>query len=149
MNLFIDADGCPVVKPAVQAAKRHKIACKLVCDTAHEFHLRREGVEVIVVSTGKDSVDYAIVNAVRAGDIVVTQDYGLAAMVLSKRALPITQNGLVIHDGNLDALLAQRHMAQKARRSGQRMRGPSKRTVQEDQVFARNLEQLILENLQR
>ena len=82
MRIFIDADGCPVTESAVILAEQYDIECYVVCDTSHEFSFNNENV--ITVSKGKDSVDYKIVNLILPGDIVVTQDYGLAAMCLAK-----------------------------------------------------------------
>jgi len=132
-KLLIDADGCPVVDIAVCAARQHKIECLIICDTAHEFH--KEGARTITVSKGADSVDFALVNLVQRGDIVVTQDYGLAAMCLARGAVPINQNGMVYTSDNIDALLHQRHTAQKIRRGGGRMKGPSKREAEQDRAF--------------
>ena len=92
MTILIDADGCPVVDIAVKIAVKHKIDCIILCDTSHIFE--KAGAKTITVSKGSDSVDFALVNMVQAGDIVVTQDYGLAAMCLARRAVPISQNGI-------------------------------------------------------
>lgn len=82
MRVFIDADGCPVTESAINFAKQHNIECYVVCDTSHEFSFNY--ANIITVSKGKDSADYKIVNLISPGDIVVTQDYGLAAMVPCK-----------------------------------------------------------------
>lgn len=141
MKILIDADGCPVVDITIQVAKKHGLECILLCDTSHEF--RREGAKTITVSKGADSVDFALVNLVRPRDIVVTQDYGLAAMCLARQAVPINQNGLVYDSSNIDALLLQRHTARKLRMSGVRMKGNSKRTAAEDQAFRQALEDVL------
>lgn len=141
MDLYIDADGCPVVDLALRLASAVGVRCFIVCDTSH--HIYRPEAETIVVSKGADSVDFAIVNRVTQGDIIVTQDYGLAAMALARGATVITQNGLVINQDNIDALLASRHVSQKLRRSRVRMRGPSKRTSKEDQQFVLNFKKLL------
>ncbi len=78
MTILIDADGCPVVDIAIKAAVRHKIDCIILCDTSHVFE--RAGAKTITVSKGNDSVDFALVNMVKPGDVVVTQDYALAAL---------------------------------------------------------------------
>lgn len=142
MRLLVDADGCPVVEIAIRVAKLHQLACKLICDTSHCFN--KEGAETMIVSKGADSADYAIVNMLQADDIVVTQDYGLAAMVLARRGHPITQNGLVIEDANVNALLEGRHVARKIRSSGGRLKGPSKRVPEQDVAFESKLTALIL-----
>ena len=77
--ILIDADACPVVNETIQIAGQYGFRCILICDTAHEMH--REGAETVIVSKGADAVDFVLVNRVQKNDIVVTQDYGLAAMV--------------------------------------------------------------------
>lgn len=141
MNILIDADGCPVVDIAVRIAAVRKIDCVILCDTSHVFE--KPGAKTITVSKGSDSVDFALVNMVQAGDIVVTQDYGLAAMCLARRAVPINQNGMVYTDNNIDALLNERHTSKKIRMSGGRMKGPSKRTAEQDAAFEKALCELL------
>jgi len=133
MKLLIDADGCPVVDIAVRLARQRNIECLILCDTAHEFH--KEGAATITASKGADSVDFALINLVHKDDVVVTQDYGLAAMCLAGGAVPLNQNGMVYTNGNIDALLNQRHAARKTRRGGGRLKGPPKRGAQEDRAF--------------
>ena len=141
MRILVDADGCPVVDIAVRAAQQHNMECLLLCDTSHEF--RRESATTITVSKGADSVDFVLVNLLRKGDIVVTQDYGLAAMCLARGALPLNQDGMIYSDSHIDGLLHQRHAAQKIRRSGGRLKGPSKRTAEQDRAFERVLTELL------
>ena len=141
MKLLIDADGCPVVDIAVRLARRHGLECLILCDTAHEFS--KEGARTITVSKGADSVDFALVNLVQKGDVVVTQDFGLAAMCLARSAVPLNQNGMVYTNDNIDALLYQRHTAQKIRRGGGRLKGPPKRGAEEDRAFEATLEMIL------
>ncbi|MBR2627107.1 MAG: DUF188 domain-containing protein [Peptococcaceae bacterium] len=145
MRILIDADGCPVVDYAIALAQEFQLECIILCDTAHYFN--REGARTIVLSQGADSVDFALVNMVRTNDIVVTQDYGLAAMCLARRSKPIHQNGMVYHAGNIDGLLASRHAAQKVRRGGGRTKGPSRRTKEQDMQFISQLRNLIVDTL--
>ena len=142
MKIFIDADGCPVVDITVRIAKAKSIGCYIICDTAHEFH--KDGAETVVVEKGADSVDFKLVNLVSAGDIVVTQDYGLAAMCLARKAIPLSQNGLVFTDKNIDELLFSRYVSKKIRNAGGRLKGPSKRTTEQDEKFEKALEFLIM-----
>ena len=141
MELFIDADGCPVTDLAVGLANRYEIPCIIICDTAHE--IKRDGAETITVSKGADSVDFALVNMVHSGDLVVTQDYGLAAMCLSKQAIPIHQDGMVYTNENMDSLLFFRAAAKKIRNAGGRLKGPSRRTKEQDKAFAAALKKLL------
>lgn len=141
MRILIDADGCPVVDIAVRLAKESGVDCLILCDTAHR--IERDGAETRVVSKGADSVDFVLVNLVQAGDLVVTQDYGLAAMCLARRAVPLSQNGMVYTNENIDGLLLQRHTAKKIRRAGGRLKGPAKRKPEQDAAFAAALRQLL------
>ena len=141
MRILIDSDGCPVVDLTVRLAKKYGIECTILCDTSHEFN--RDGAKTVVVEKGADSVDFKIVNLVGEGDIVVTQDYGLAAMCLARKAIPVSQNGLVYTDKNIDQLLFTRYVSKKIRNAGGRMKGPSKRTPEQDKAFEAALERLI------
>lgn len=141
MKILIDADGCPVVDLTVRLAAKHGAECVILCDTAHEFN--REGAQTVVVEKGADSVDFKLVNLVREGDIVVTQDYGLAAMCLARKAIPLSQNGMVYTDKNIDQLLFTRYVSKKIRKSGGRLKGPSKRKPEQDKAFEEALERLI------
>lgn len=146
MKLVIDADGCPVVALAVKTAEKYGVRCVLVCDTAHTFS--NVSAEIITVSQGADSADFRIVNLLDAGDIVVTQDYGLAAMCLAKNATALNQNGLIYSEKNMDELLLSRHIHKKVRRAGGRMKGPKKRTKQQDEAFEKALTALFEERTQ-
>ncbi len=134
MEVWIDADGCPVTKLAVKLARQAGIPCTVVCDTAHEF--RDVEAKVLTVSKGADSVDFALVNRLHAGDIVVTQDYGLAAMCLSRDAKAIHHDGFLYNETNMDGLLFFRAAAGKIRKAGGRLKGPSRRTKEQDDAFS-------------
>lgn len=141
MRILIDADGCPVVREAVSAAKKHGLACIIIADTAHFFE--SDYAEVITVDKGADSADLRLVNLAVKGDIVVTQDHGLAALCLSKCTKVIDQNGMEINDFNIDALLQSRYNSKKLRAAGVRLKGPAKRTAQQTRDFTEKLEMLI------
>ena len=141
MKMLIDADGCPVVDIALSQASQRGIAVLIVCDMAHR--IERQGVSTIVVSTGVDSADLALINRTESGDVVVTQDYGLAALCLAKGAHAIRQDGLWYTQGNIDSLLLSRHTARCIRRGGGRIKGPKKRTAQEDRAFLESLCKLL------
>ena len=143
MKIFIDADGCPVVDITAAIAKRNSIECFIICDTAHEF--QKDGAKTVVVEKGADSVDFKLVNLISAGDIVVTQDYVLAAMCLARKAVPLSQNGLIFTDKNIEELLFSRYVSKKIRNAGGRLKGPSKRTVEQDEKFKTALEKLIMQ----
>jgi len=140
-RLLIDADGCPVVDIAVKTAGEKNLKCIILCDTSHFFE--RKGAETVTVSKGPDSVDFVLVNMLEAGDIVVTQDYGLAAMCLARKGYPISQDGMVYHKDNIEGLLMARHTARKIRNSGGRLRGSKKRSDEADKIFEQSLVLLI------
>lgn len=146
-KILIDADGCPVVNETIETARRFQLDVILLCDTSHEMY--REGAETITVSKGPDAVDFVLVNRVKKGDIVVTQDYGLAAMVLAKQGFPIDQNGRLYSEENIDQLLHGRHIAKKIRQGGGRLKGPKKRKPEDNEKFTANLEELITNILSR
>lgn len=141
MRVLIDADGCPVVDIAIAGARQYGIPVLLVCDTAHFF--QREGAQTLTVDQGADSADFRLVNLIEKGDVVVTQDYGLAAMALARRARVLDQNGMRYTDENIDSLLLRRHTARRIRRGGGRLKGPPKRTREQDEAFRRALADLM------
>lgn len=141
MKILIDADGCPVVNITVAVARQEKIECIILCDTSHVFE--KEGAVTVTVSKGADSVDFALVNMLKKGDIVVTQDYGLAAMCLARQAVCINQDGMIYSDENIGALLSARHTAKKIRNAGGRLKGNPKRTPQQNREFEASLRRLI------
>ena len=133
MKICIDADGCPVVDITVCEAKKRNIKAVIICDTSHE--LSNDYAEVIKVDNGTDSVDFKLVNLIQQGDIAVTQDYGLAAMCLAKKAVPVNQYGIIYSDENIDGLLFSRYANKKARRAGRRIKGPAKRKPCDDEKY--------------
>ena len=141
MKVLIDADGCPVVNCAIRICREFHIPCLLLCDTAHELY--RDGAQTLVFDKGSDSVDYALVNRVMPGDIVVTQDYGLASMCLAKQAYVMHQDGWLYTSDNIDGLLLARHESRKHRAAGGRTKGPKKRTQVQDAAFAAALTRLV------
>ena len=141
-RVLVDADACPVVRLVEEIARKHGLPVTLLCDTNHL--LFSEYSEVKIIGAGADAVDFALVNLCRRGDIVVTQDYGVAALALGKGARAIHQSGRWYTDENIDTLLMERHLAGKARRSGKHhLKGPSRRTAEDDRRFAESFERLI------
>ena len=143
MKIFVDADACPVVDIVEDIATKYNIPVTLLCDTNHV--LTSDYSEVIVVGAGADAVDYKLISICHRGDIVVTQDYGVAAMVLGKGAFAIHQSGKWYTNENIDQMLMERHLNKKARRASSRnhIKGPRKRTEEDDQRFAESFEKLL------
>ena len=141
MNILIDADGCPVVDLTLQIAKRFCVPVIILCDTAHQ--IEREDAQMLVFDKGSDSVDFALVNRVKPGDIVVTQDYGLASMCLAKCARVLNQNGLEYTADNIDTLLLRRYENKKLLRAGKHPKGRTKRTKEQDVTFKQALHHIL------
>jgi hypothetical protein len=126
MTIWVDADGCPVIREIEQIAKQYAVSVVLLCDTNHELHSNTS--EIIVIGAGADAVDFALVNRCQKGDIVVTQDYGVAAMALARGSAAIHQSGEWYTEDTIDGMLFQRHNSRKARRASGKhhLRGPKK-----------------------
>ncbi len=135
LRIIIDADACPVTKATISEAKKRGIAVICVCDTSHM--ISDEYAEVRTVDKGSGSADLAVVNLCQNGDIVITQDYGVASMALAKKALCMNQNGLYYTENNIDSLMAFRHIASEERRKSAKshLKGPKKRTRDDDERF--------------
>lgn len=141
MKVLIDADGCPVTDIAVRLCRKHAIQCLILCDTSHELHY--PGIQTLVFDKGTDSVDFALVNRIAAGDVVITQDYGLASMCLSRNARVLHQDGWEYTTDNIDALLLLRHSSFKARSAGKRHYGSKKRTQDQNAAFEELLSRIL------
>ena len=143
MKILVDADACPVVRIVEKIAKKYESPVTLLCDTNHV--LTSEYSQIKVIGSGADAVDFALVNICQKGDIVVTQDYGVAAMILGKGAYGIHQSGKWYTNENIDQMLFDRHLAKKARRAKgkKHMKGPAKRTEEDDKRFEESFERLI------
>ncbi len=144
MRIYVDADACPVILIVEQVAEKNNIAVTLLCDTNHV--LDSDYSEVKVIGAGADAVDFVLINLCRKNDIVVTQDYGVAAMALGKGAYAIHQSGKWYTDENIDQMLMERHLGKKARRASGKnhLKGPKKRTEEDDVRFQRSFEKLVM-----
>ena len=143
MQIFVDADACPVVDIVEELAKKYKLPVTLLCDTNHV--LTADYSEVIVVGAGADAVDYKLISMCHKGDMVVSQDYGVAAMALGKGAYAIHQSGKWYTNENIDQMLMERHLNKKARRASHKnhLKGPKKRTEEDDERFAQSFERMV------
>ena len=131
MKIYVDADACPVVDIVEKVGKKYQIPVVLLCDTNHV--LTSDYSEVKIIGAGIDAVDFALVNLCQDGDIVVTQDYGVAAMALGKGAHPIHQSGRWYTNDNID----QKRI----------FKGSKKRKEEDDVNFEKSFEKLIIENI--
>lgn len=133
MRVLVDADACPVKHIIEEESKKYGIEVIMFVDTSHI--IKSNYSVVITVDKAADSVDIALANKLSKGDVVVTQDYGVAAMALGKGAYAINQNGLIYSNENIDMLLFERHIGKKARRSGQKTGNIKKRSANDDENF--------------
>lgn len=143
MRIIVDADACPVIGIVEKIAKQEGMPVILVCDTAHIF--QSEYSQVVTVEKGADSADFKIVTLAEKGDIVVTQDYGVASMCLGKGVFPIHQSGKWYTLENIDQMMFERHIAKEVRRKSKKnhLKGPRKRTREDDEHFEESLKKLI------
>jgi uncharacterized protein YaiI (UPF0178 family) len=133
IQILVDADACPVKEIIVRLAKARDIPVTMLSDTAHKIN---DGYsKIITVDKQADSVDFALMGLLSRDDIAVTQDYGLAAMILGKGARVVNQNGMIYTNDNIDRLLMERHIGAKVRRGGGRTKGPAKRTKEDNEHF--------------
>lgn len=144
-TLFIDADACPVTREAISASRTRGWSVVLVANGTQNLdrHLGRSSVEAVQVSGGRDAADFAVIERLAAGDVVVTQDIGLAAMALGKGAGAISPRGRIFHMATIDAELAVRHAEARLRRAGGRHGGPPKFTDEDREHFVEQLERLL------
>lgn len=143
LHIFVDADACPVVSIVENIAYKYSVLVTLLCDTNHV--LESDYSEVIVVGAGADADDYKLISICHKGDIVVSQDYGVAAMALGKGAYAIHQSGKWYTNDNIDRMLMERHLNKKVRRSSGKnhIKGPKKRTPEDDEHFSESFERMI------
>jgi len=141
MRIIIDADACPksVLSVCMESGEKHKIPVWTVASFNHNI----ESDNHIIVDSSSQAADIKIMNMAKDGDIVVTQDWGLAAMLLSKKVYCISPGGKIFRNDTIDFLLEERQMKAEYRRAGGRTKGPSKRSREEDEQFRKSLERII------
>ena len=147
MKIIIDADACP--KPALQICMNLGRQYDVAVWTVASFNHNILSDNHITVGSSAQEADIKIINLTEAGDIVITQDWGLAAMVLGKKASSVNPMGREYQPATIDFMLEEREIKAKLRRGGSRTKGPSKRTAEDDERFRRCLEQLLFKTRKR
>lgn len=142
MKIIIDGDACPGISIIEKIAKKNEVPVIIYCDIHH--FLQSDYSEVKIVDSGFQSVDMYVMNETKKGDIIVSQDYGVAAICLSKKAKVINPKGYVYTENNIERLLEERHMSQKIRRGGGKTSNPKKRTEEDDIRLEKNLIRLLM-----
>jgi uncharacterized protein YaiI (UPF0178 family) len=142
LKIIVDADACPVKEIIISLGIERNVPVEMVASFNHQIN-GGPGVRVIITDTGPDAADYIIANRVEAGDIVVTQDFGLAALVLGKKGKALSPRGLIFTGENINGLLMQRYVSAKVRRGGGKTKGPASFTEKDRDNFLKSLLKLI------
>lgn len=159
IKILVDADACPVKPEIVELALKYGLKMIFVTNLNHELRNgkfseemgenKMKLIEFVITDNDRDAADYAVANRASRGDIVVTQDYGLSALVLSKGGCPITVSGKIFTDTNIGGFLEARHISRKERMGGKRTKGPKAFSDEDRKRFSRNLERLILDGINK
>ncbi len=141
MKLLVDADACPksVLRICTKVAEKYD----LPVITVASFNHRIESDHHVIVGADPQETDFKIINSAESGDVVVTQDWGLAAIVLGKGARSLSPVGWEFRSDRIEFLLEERDVKAKFRRRGGRTRGPRKRRPEDDQRFEASLERIL------
>lgn len=144
MKIFVDADACPVKNIIISEARKFEIPVILVTNFSHYSNAEQPpGVETIYVDSGADAADYRIVKLAKKGDIIVTQDYGLASLGLAKGIIVLHHKGFSYTNENIEQLLQTRYLSAMARKSGKRTKGPKPFTAEDGEQFRELFKQII------
>ena len=140
MRVLIDGDASPIKEIAINICIKYDVCCIIYMDYAHEYS--NDYAKIVFCDKGKDSVDLKISNDCIKDDIVITQDYGLATLALSKGCIVLHNNGFIINNSNIDTLLESRYIGSKLR-GKVRIKGPKKRSMEDDLRFSNSLNNLL------
>ena len=141
MRILVDGDACPVKKQIIDLSNKYNISVIIFIDNAHEYV--SDQVSVIKVDIGSDSVDHEIFIQASKDDIILTNDYGLASLILSKKAIVCDFFGMEYTNANIDTLLFSRAMNMKLRKRNIYSKGPKKRTLKDDKNFTAKLDKIL------
>ena len=145
IRILVDADACPGKSIIEKAAMQHNIQVIMFCDVNHI--LTSDYSTIVYADSGFQSVDMKLVNEVKPYDVISTQDFGVAAMILPKKAYAISPKGYIYSEDNIQRLLFERHLSHKARKSGKKTSNPKKRNSEDDERLYKNLLKIINENI--
>lgn len=141
MRIIIDGDACPVIEQTEKIARKYNIKLLLFCDYNHNIELKYG--EVIKVDQSYQSVDMLILNKAQKNDIIITDDYGLASLVLAKNCQALNSKGMQFTEKNINYLLMRRHLNKKIRDAGKRHPTSKKRTKKDDLFFKNKLDSIL------
>ena len=144
MRLLIDGDACPDRKEVIELALHYGVEVLLFVDFSHI--IEDERIQIVMCEVGKDSVDQMILSYIQEGDLLISQDYGLASLALLKNAVVLHVTGKRISEDNINNLLTSRYLGHLSRKQNKHVKGPKKRDYKTSQIFLRELEKLLIEN---
>lgn len=142
MRILVDGDSCSVKDIILHTSERYRIKVIVFASINHIMNLEGD-VEIKYVDSYDQAVDIEIVNIARKGDIIVTNDYGLASLVIEKGCFCISNRGQIFDKNNIDGFLLNRHLFLQARKEGLRVKGPSKRSNYDDEKFRKGLIKIV------
>jgi len=144
MKILVDADACPksALRVCMNLGRKYRIPVWTVASFDHII----DSDHHVAVGDDSQEADIKIINMTEQGDVVVTQDWGLAAVVLGKGARCLSPAGREFRSDRMAFLLEEREVKNKLRRSGGRTKGPQKRTDEDDQRFEASLERILMKS---
>jgi uncharacterized protein YaiI (UPF0178 family) len=142
LKIIVDADACPVKPEIVKAGVLFQVEVVMVASFDHRL-APMEGVQIVQVDRSDQSVDLYIANHIYSGDVLVTQDFGLAALALGKKAIALSNRGQQYTDRTIDFLLDRRHEQAKQRRGGKHSKGPRPFTDEDRHFFLQSLTKVL------
>ncbi|WP_137657275.1 YaiI/YqxD family protein [Listeria newyorkensis] len=143
MKIFIDADACPVKDEIRELAKKYDLPMTFVASYNHFSVNLPAGEEWVFVDTDKESADMRILNLAKSGDIVVTQDIGLASMLIAKDVATFSNRGEEYRESEMAMMLDMRYLHAKERRQGKYSKGPRAMSFQDNENFLHKLDTFI------
>lgn len=146
MKIYVDADACPVKDIIIEEASVRQIPVILVMSISHySVQTYPAEVETVYVDSGRDEADYRIMRLAQRGDLIITQDYGLASLALAKGCKVMHHKGFIYSDKNIDELLETRYLSAQARKAGKRTKGPKPFTKEDKEKFRKRFVRLMEE----
>lgn len=148
MKIYVDADACPVKDTIISIAADYQTPVIIVKSFAHfSPNDEQPGVETIYVDSGAEAADYRIMKLAESGDMIITQDYGLASLGLAKGCIVLHHKGFTYTNDNIDQLLQTRYLSAMARKSGKRTKGPKAYTSEDERKFSELFREQIEKNV--
>lgn len=144
LTVLVDADACPVKQEVITVCREMGARAVLVASYDHILGEFGGDVEIVQVDRADQSVDLYIANRLGKGDVLITQDFGLAALGLSRGAAVLSNRGQEYRPETIDFLLERRHESARKRRGGARSKGPRAFSGEDRQSFLHALTKVLL-----